>query len=469
MLIPVLLSGGSGTRLWPISRKSMPKQFVKLLNHKHSLFQITANRMQNWDFERKGCIVVASHEHRFTVKEQLEAIEADVSSIILEPFGRNTAPAITIAAIEALKISAEAKLLVQPADHIISDESYFRSLIDSALAENRPITTFGIKPTHPETGFGYIKVGKKLSEKGVFEVEHFSEKPNLELASKYLNDGSYLWNSGIFLLEARVFLNELKRFNPDLLSACVAASKDLYEDGDFLKLNERSFNSCPAISVDHAVLERSNKVTVMPFEAKWADLGSWASLSNEASADEAGNFVTGDGLTFMSTNTLVHSESRLVVALGVKDLIISETPDVVLVSSKRASQQVTEIVDSLKKEKRPEAITHTKKFRPWGSYEEVFKDDSVKIRKIIVKSGRSISLQKHEKRSEHWVSLKGEASLHIDGEVTSLKTNESISIQAGWKHQITNLGSDDLVMIEIQIGNYLEEDDVFRFEETNFN
>ena len=467
MLIPVLLSGGSGTRLWPISRKSMPKQFVKLLDNKLSLFQDTANRLQNWDTVPKRTIVLANHEHRFIVKEQLDAINADVSSIILEPFGRNTAPAITIAAIEALKISSEAKLLVQPADHLISDRTCFFSLIETALTENRPLVTFGVKPTHPETGYGYIKVGKKIGEKDIFEVQHFSEKPNLELASKYLKDGSYLWNSGIFLFDARVFLNEVSRFNPGLLSTCIAASKDLQEDGDFLRLNERSFISCPNISVDHAVLEKSSKVSVIPFETKWADLGSWTSLSNEAPVDKDRNYVSGNGMTFMSKNTFVHADKRLVVALGVRDLIISETPDVLFVSSKRASDQVKDIVVLLEKEKRPEVIKHTKKYGSWGYYEEVFKDDSVKIRKIVVKPGRSISLQKHEKLSEQRVSLRGEASLDIDGKVTLLKKNESISIQAGRKHQINNLGSADLIMIEIQTGSYVEEDNEIQFEEMN--
>ena len=462
MLVPVLLSGGLGARLWPISRRSFPKQFTKLTDSKHSLIQITAQRLEGIGVDRTGWIVVANNDHRFSVADQLKEVGANISNIILEPVGKNTAPAIALAAIEALKMTTGAKLLVQTADHLIPDDLYFRNLIVDALTADQPMMTFGVVPTRPETGYGYIQVGDALEASGAFSVRSFIEKPDLATAETLIDAGDYLWNSGMFILDAETYLRELQCFNPEIFSSCRSAMALAQKDLDFLRVDKMAFSTCPSLSVDHAVMERSKKVSVMPFESKWFDLGAWDAVSNVMECDDDHNVIIGDGLTKNTFGTLVRSEGRLVVALGVRDLVIAETSDVVLVAAKHAAQDVGQIVEQLRGLQRPEADEHQVGYRPWGSFESVLRSDCFHIKKIIVKPGKSLSLQSHKHRSEHWVVVEGIAEV-INGEQTmTMVHNQSTYIPAGTKHRLTNPGKIDLVIIEVQTGSYFGEDDIVR-------
>lgn len=464
MIIPVLLSGGFGSRLWPSSRKSFPKQFINFVDDKYSLLQMTAQRINSFSIEKSGWIIVGNEEHRFLILDQMNEINTNIESIILEPIAKNTAPAITLAAIEALKISPDAKLLVQPADHLITDYKYFEKLINDAVNSKEKFLTFGVVPSFPETGYGYIKVGKKLNNKA-FKAQKFIEKPNLKKANYYLNKGGYLWNSGIFFLDAKEYLNEIGLLSPDILSSCRRALKESVKDSLFIKVNKKQFESCPSISIDYAVMEKSDKISVMPFDHKWSDLGAWNTISDAMIPDANKNIKIGNAMTFDTENTLIRSESRLVTTLGVKDLVIAETTDAVLVASKEAAQNVNKIVENMKIMGKDEINQHALVHRPWGSYITISCGDFFQVKKIIVKTNKSLSLQSHKFRSEHWVVVRGVAEV-INGEETLiLNKNQSTYINVGTKHRLSNIGKNDLIIIEVQTGSYLGEDDIIRYED----
>ena len=465
MLVPVLLSGGSGTRLWPVSRKSFPKQFVNLIDPERSLLQMTATRLDGLGLEKSGWIVVCNNDHRFLVADQLSQIGTDVARIILEPVARNTAPAIALAAIEALKLSPSAKLLVQTADHVIPDTDYFCELIRGAVAADQPMLTFGVRPTRPETGYGYIEVGSVIEGTSASRVRQFVEKPDLETAKNYLESGQFLWNSGMFLLDAQAYLDELDQLQPAMLRACRASMDRAVQDLDFLRVDQDAFSDCPSESVDYAVMEQSSRVSVMPFDSAWSDLGAWDAVLDHQPADADGNVIVGDGLAIDTTNTLIRAERRMVAALGVKDLLITETPDVVLVTTKDSAQNVKMIVDELRSQGRLEADEHVTGHRPWGTYESISRGERFQVKRIVVHPGKSLSLQMHHHRAEHWVVVEGVAEV-VNGEQTLLLSeNQSTFIPVGAKHRLTNPGLTNLVLIEVQSGSYLGEDDIVRFED----
>ena len=466
MLVPVLLSGGTGSRLWPVSRSCYPKQFVKLFDPEFSMLQQTAKRLDELELEKSGWIVVAGEQHRFLVANQLSEVEAKVECIILEPFARNTAPAIALAAIQALKFSPNARLLVQPADHIIPDTKSFCELIDAGLAANRPILTFGVVPKHAETGFGYIEVGQKIEETGAFDVVSFKEKPNQGLANNYFAGGKHLWNSGMFLIDAKKYMNELECFQPEIVDVCIEASEHACNDFGFLRIDQKKFEACPSISIDHAVIEQSKNVSVMPFKGCWSDVGAWDALSNEMPSDEEKNVIIGDGLAVDSVNTFIKSDSRLVATLGVSNLCVIETPDAVLVMPKDSAQEVKKIVDLLARSDRKETFEHKSVHRPWGSYQVLAEGESFQVKKLIVKPGKSLSLQLHRYRSEHWVVVSGVAEIQNGSDELTLVQNESTYINVNTKHRLTNTQKSDLILIETQTGSYFGEDDIVRFEDS---
>ena len=466
MLVPIILCGGYGKRLWPSSRKSYPKQFLKLVDKNLSLLQLTAKRLDKISVKKSGLIVVCNEDHRFIVAEQLREIKVEIESIILEPVRKNTAPAITLSAIEALKVSDEAKLLIQTSDHIIPDTDYFISLIESALEKDQPILTFGVKPLRPETGYGYIEIGAELYKKNVFSVKNFVEKPNLDLAKKFLNSGKHLWNSGMFLLDAREYLKELENLNPQVKLACEAATDNSKKDFDiFLRVGVEKFKNCPSVSIDHAVMEKSKKISLMPFNSKWSDLGSWDAVMEYLNSDKNGNVIIGDVLAKNTTDTFINSEGRLVATLGVKNLFVIETPDAVLITSKGNTQNIDQIVNFLESINREEANEHVESHRPWGSFFRLYRANGFQVKKITVKPGKSLSLQSHKYRTEHWIVIDGVAEVRNEDKIITLYKNQSTYIQKGNKHRITNSSLSELSIIEVQLGSYLGEDDIVRYED----
>ncbi|MDC1466882.1 mannose-1-phosphate guanylyltransferase/mannose-6-phosphate isomerase, partial [Litorivicinus sp.] len=408
---------------------------------------------------------VCNNDHRFLVADQLSQVGTNVAKIILEPVARNTAPAIALAAIEALKISPNAQLLVLTADHVIPDTAYFCELIEKALLSNQPMMTFGVTPTRPETGYGYIETGDMVGATGVMNVKKFVEKPDTSVAEVYLNDGGFLWNSGIFLLDARVYLNELSTLSGEIFAACESAMSKAIVDLDFIRVDEGAFKDCPSESVDVAVMERSKKLTIMPFESAWSDLGAWDSVMNEMANDVDGNVIVGDALAFKTTNSLIRSERRLVAAVGVDNLLITETADVVLVASRESAQDVKCIVEFLRSDGRCEAEEHVIGYRPWGFYESVIQGERFQVKRIVVSPGKSLSLQMHHYRSEHWIVVEGTAEIVNGEEALLLSENESTYIPVGVRHRLKNPGKVDLVLIEVQSGSYLGEDDIVRFDD----
>lgn len=464
MLVPVILSGGSGTRLWPVSRASYPKQFVNLIEKDKSLLQATAERVAAVDVECSGIVVIANNEHRFLIAEQLTQVGANIHSIVLEPVARNTAPAVALAAIEAVKIAPGAKMLIQTADHVIPDTKYFAQQVRTAYESGEAVVTFGVQPTRPETGYGYIKKGRSISN-GLFDVDRFVEKPDVDTAKKYISSGEFLWNSGMFLIDAQAYLDELAKFEPDMVSAAEAAMDSAATDLDFVRVDNEAFSASPSDSIDYAFMERSNQVRVLPYEGAWSDLGAWDAVLDCLPRDAAGNSVVGGGFAIDSSNTLIRSSSRMVAALGVNDLLIVETPDVVLVTKKDGAQNVKKVVETLREEGRREAEEHTTGYRPWGTYESICSGDRFQVKRIEVKPGKSLSLQMHHHRAEHWIVVQGTAEV-VNGEKTILlNENESTYIPLGEKHRLTNPGKIDLVLVEVQSGSYLGEDDIVRFED----
>ena len=457
-IVPVIMAGGSGTRLWPLSRAAHPKQFLRL-HGEDTMLQATVKRLSGLDIQ--SSITICNEEHRFFVAEQLREIDK-LGSIILEPVGRNTAPAIALA---ALTVKDDPLLLVLAADHVIQDEAAFNAAVMRAipLAEAGKLVTFGIVPSEPDTGYGYIKRGNDFGEG--FTVDEFAEKPSLEVAQGYISSGEYYWNSGMFLFRASSYIEELNKFRPDILEQCKASVMDVKADLDFLRINKETFESCPAESIDYAVMEKTSQAVVVSMDAGWSDIGSWSSLWDISEKDGDGNSTHGDVILHNTHNSYVKTDERLVAAIGVNDLVIVSTKDALMVAHKDSVQDVKIITANLKARSRREWELNHEVFRPWGKYDSIDSGDRYQVKRITVKPGAKLSVQMHHHRSEHWVVVSGTARV-TNGESTFLLAeNESTYIQAGIVHALENPGKVDLELIEVQTGLYLGEDDIVRFED----
>lgn len=473
-LIPVILCGGSGTRLWPLSREQYPKQLLPLLNNEDSLLQATARRMEGiTDVQLGTTMVVCNEEYRFVIAEQLRVMN-NAASILLEPVGRNTAPALTLAALAVMQGGDDPILLVMPADHVITDTTAFHSVVHKSikLAAEGAIITFGITPDSPETGYGYIQSGAAFEKDGFFYIERFVEKPDFDAAQSYLDAGSYLWNSGLFMMRASVWLSAIGYCRSDILMACQTAWNQNSVDGEFLRVERLAFEQCPADSIDYAVMENITTDAdslptgiVIPFSAGWSDVGAWDSLWQILPKDNKGNVSRGDVLLHDCHGSLVIAENRLVACVGVEDMVVVETPDAVLVAHKDKTQDVKKIVASLKHEKRAEGQLHRKIFRPWGWYDCVDIGKHFQVKRIVVKPGASLSLQMHHHRAEHWIVVSGTAQVTRGDTKYLVSENESTFIPLGTRHRLENPGSVPLEIIEVQSGSYLGEDDIVRFED----
>ncbi len=476
MLIqPVILSGGSGTRLWPLSREKYPKQLLPLIG-KDSLLQATVRRVEGIaGVDLAAPMVVCNEEYRFVIAEQLRVM-GKPGTVVLEPKGRNTAPALTIAALAASQNGADPVLLVMPADHVILDKAAFQQVVrqGASLADGGAVVTFGITPDAPETGYGYIQTGAAFQADGALRIARFVEKPDLQTAESYLAEGNYLWNSGLFMVRASTWLNALKVCRPDILTACNAAWAAGKSDGEFIRVGTDEFAACPTDSIDYAVMERIARPdadaqlpagVVIPLSAGWSDVGAWDALWKALPKDGQGNAVQGDVLLQDCTNTLALSDGRLIACIGVNDLVVIETADAILVSHKDKTQDVKKIVDQLKAAGRSEGQTHRKVFRPWGSYDSVDTGTRFQVKRIIVKPGAALSLQMHYHRAEHWIVVSGTAKVTKGEETLLLSENESTYIPLGTIHRLENPGRVELEMIEVQSGSYLGEDDIVRFED----
>ncbi|KEF29772.1 Mannose-1-phosphate guanylyltransferase (GDP) [Marinobacter nitratireducens] len=466
MIHPVIMAGGTGSRLWPLSRQLNPKQFLKLTDGPLSMLQSTVARLDGLNADNP--LLICNEEHRFLAAEQMRQSGHEETRIILEPCGRNTAPAIALAALQLCNSSGTDNplMLVLAADHLIKDVEAFQQGVIRAipLAEQGKLVTFGIVPHHPETGYGYIHRGTDLA-KGCFTVDRFVEKPDLETAKAYLESGEYLWNSGMFLFGARDYLDELATHRPDILSACKAAISDASEDLHFTRVNADLFAECPSDSVDYAVMEKTDKAAVVALDAGWSDIGSWSALWDVSEKDKQGNSLTGDVITHDTTNTLVRADSRLVATVGVDNLVIIETKDALLVAHKDRVQDVKTVVEQIKSDGRHEHMNHREVYRPWGVYDSIDNGTRYQVKRITVKPGAKLSVQMHHHRAEHWIVVSGTAQV-TNGEETYLVTeNQSTFIPVGQVHSLENPGVIDLELIEVQSGSYLGEDDIVRYED----
>ncbi|MGY3082535.1 mannose-1-phosphate guanylyltransferase/mannose-6-phosphate isomerase [Pseudomonas fragi] len=462
-ILPVIMSGGSGSRLWPLSRQLNPKQFLPLANDL-SMLQVTIQRLKGIDSALP--LLICNEQHRFLAAEQLRQLNLEQANILLEPVGRNTAPAIALAALQACNESDDPILLILAADHLIKDVEAFQTCIQTALplAQDGKLVTFGIVPTHAETGYGYIEQGIDVGVGG-FKVSRFVEKPDLVTAQEYLANGSYFWNSGMFMFRASRYLEELETFRPDILAACRAALAGGSQDMHFTRVDEAAFAACPDDSVDYAVMEKTADAVMVPLDAGWSDIGSWTALWDVSDKDQQGNVFKGDVLNQQSRNTYVHADSRLVATVGLDDLVIVETKDAVLVAHKDHVQDVKKIVEQLKNGSRTEHINHREVYRPWGVYDSVDNGHRYQVKRITVKPGAKLSVQMHHHRAEHWIVVSGTARV-TNGEKTYLVCeNESTYIPIGQIHALENPGVIPLELIEVQSGSYLGEDDIVRFED----
>ena len=470
---PVVLSGGSGTRLWPLSREKYPKQLLPLIGE-DSLLQATVRRVEGIaDVQLAAPMVVSNEEYRFVIAEQLRLM-GKPGSIVLEPIGRNTAPALTLAALAAMREGADPILLVMPADHVILDVPAFQAVVrqGAALADEGIVVTFGIAPDSPETGYGYIQTGFALGKGNACQIGRFVEKPDLATAQSYVDAGTYLWNSGLFMMRASIWLSAIGACRADILAACREAWEHGSVDGEFLRVNTAAFANCPKDSIDYAVMEHiaAGKLdlplgVVIPLSAGWSDVGAWDALWKVLPKDGDGNVVQGDVFLQGCRNSLVMSGSRLVACIGVDDLIVVETPDALLISHKDKTQEVKQVVDRLKSGGRSEGQLHRKVFRPWGSYDGVDAGERFLVKRIVVNPGACLSLQLHYHRAEHWIVVRGTAKVICEDSSYLVSENQSTFISLGKKHRLENPGRVPLEMIEVQSGSYLGEDDIVRFED----
>jgi len=464
-LYPVILSGGSGTRLWPLSRAALPKQLLPLASEK-TLLQETVLRLSGL-MDAGAPLIVCNNDHRFLIAEQMRDIEVTPLAIFLEPIGRNTAPAAAIAALHLLKQDADAVMLLLPADHLIRDVPAFHTAIGEGMkaVASSHLVTFGIVPDAPETGYGYIQQGAALDACGAHNVARFVEKPRREDAEQFLASGDYFWNSGMFLFSCKQFLDELGEFRPDILAACEQALARGQHDLDFCRLDKGAFAACPSDSIDYALMEHTRHAAVVPTDIGWNDIGAWSALWEVGEKDTAGNVTRGDVFLESVSNSLIRAESRMVAAIGVSNLLIVETPDAILVADKSRAQEVKKVVDYLKANGRSEHEFHTRVFRPWGWYEGIDLGERFQVKRIMVKPGEKLSLQMHHHRAEHWIVVSGTARITRDGVEQLLCEDESTYIPLGTTHRLENPGRIPLHLIEVQSGSYLGEDDIVRFED----
>jgi len=463
MIVPVILSGGSGSRLWPLSRELYPKQFLPLVDSQ-TLLQNTVLRVRNVTGIMPP-LVICNEAHRFMVAEQMRLVDIAPAAVMLEPVGRNTAPAVAVAALQALAAGDDPVLLVLPADHAIDDTASFCQAVEAALpyAAEGLLITFGIAPRSPETGYGYIKAG--TAQGAVCAVERFVEKPAAATAQAYLESGEYYWNSGMFLFRASSFLEELNRFAPAIVSACRQAHSTGQADLDFIRLDHAAFAACPSDSIDYAVMEKTANAAVMPLNVGWSDVGSWAALWEIGQRDEHQNLVQGDVLSVATERSYIHAEDRLVATIGVDDLVVVETADAVLIAHRDRVQDVKSIVNQLKENQREEARSHRKIYRPWGSYDSIDSAERFQVKRITVAPGARLSLQMHHHRAEHWTVVRGTARVTRGDEEFLLTENQSTYIPLGVQHRLENPGKIPLELIEVQSGSYLGEDDIVRFDD----
>lgn len=462
-VIPVVLCGGSGTRLWPLSRELYPKQLLSLVDN-HSLLQNTVTRCSGHK-KATGPVLVCNEEHRFLVAEQLREISVRPRQIILEPEGRNTAPAVALAALEALKTAEDAILVILPSDHVIQSEETFQKALSRAieLAEEDALVTFGIVPGHAETGYGYIRRGEAQDD--VYKVAAFVEKPDQATADEYFKSGDYYWNSGMFVFKASTFMAELMKNRADIAEAVTKAVGCATGDLDFTRVDAAAFAACPSDSIDYAVMEKTSAAMVVPLDAGWSDIGSWDALWAISEKDAHQNTLVGDVAVSDVENSYIRAEHRLVSAVGISDLVVVETADAVMVASQERAQDVKSIVNQLKAEGRSERLLHRRVYRPWGSYEGIDAGENFQVKRITVSPGASLSLQLHHRRAEHWVVVTGIATVTIGDEIMELRANQSCYIPIETKHRLENLTDSPVELIEVQAGDYLGEDDIVRFED----
>ncbi|WP_318464683.1 mannose-1-phosphate guanylyltransferase/mannose-6-phosphate isomerase [Photobacterium leiognathi] len=460
MITPIIMAGGSGSRLWPLSRTHYPKQFIPLVNN-DSMLQNTINRLDK--LSKAQPIVICNNEHRFMVAEQLRELDVKNASIILEPIGRNTAPAIALAALQAISDGQDPLLLVLAADHVITNEKAFIDSVNNAVvaAESGMLVTFGIVPKHPETGYGYIKQGQEVGL-GLYNVESFVEKPNLEKAQEYLKSGLFSWNSGMFLFKASTYLDELKKYNVEIYETCQNAMSSSFSDLDFIRISKEIFEKCPDDSIDYAVMEKTDKAVVLPMDAGWSDVGSWSALWDVNQKDDNGNACRGDVILDSTSNCYIYGQNKLVATVGIDDLVIVETKDAILVANKNKVQDVKNIVNRLKMQNRTEYQKHQDIYRPWGKHEKIADGERYHVKKVIVRPGEKTATQIHYHRAEHWVVVSGTAKV-TNGDKTYLITeNQSTYIPVGSAHSFENPGKVNLELIEVRTGSYLAEDDIVR-------
>lgn len=461
--LPVIMAGGSGTRLWPLSRELFPKQFLAL-DGQRSMLQATVARLEGLTSTQP--LVICNEAHRFLVAEQLRQVNALSRNILLEPAGRNTAPAVALAALQARADGSDPLLLVLAADHVIQDTAAFQTSVRTALplAEAGSLVTFGIVARRPETGYGYIKRGAAVAD-GAWAVERFVEKPALELAEQYVASGDYDWNSGMFLFKASRYLEELEAHRPDILDACRAALANPQPDLDFVRVDEAAFRACPDESIDYAVMEKTSSAVVVPMDAGWSDVGAFAALWEVLPHDEAGNVHRGDVISHDSHDNLVFAENALVATVGLRDHVVVQTKDAVMVAPRERVSEVKQIVAQLKASGRNEHQIHREVYRPWGQYDSIDNGSRYQVKRITVKPGQKLSVQMHHHRAEHWIVVKGTANVTLDGQQRLLTENESIYLPVGSVHALENPGKIPLELIEVQVGSYLGEDDIVRFED----
>ncbi|MBY0574893.1 MAG: mannose-1-phosphate guanylyltransferase/mannose-6-phosphate isomerase [Undibacterium sp.] len=476
LLQPVILSGGSGTRLWPLSREKHPKQLLSLFNGE-TMLQATASRVKHFHGKvavSEQLIVVCNEEYRFITAEQLRTVGFENCSLLLEPIGRNTAPAVTLAAMEAMRNGIDSVLLIMPADHNIADTEAFHRAIEQGLSQaiHGAMVTFGIVPDRPETGYGYIQVGDVIDQNGVLALHNFVEKPCLDLAKQYVDGGQHVWNSGIFMMRASIWLKAIAHFNSAMWTCCKNSISNAKIDCDFIRIATEDFSHCPSDSIDYAVMEKlatspTLGITgcVVPLQAGWSDVGAWDAVWQVSDKDAAGNSLRGDVLVEDSRNCLLISDSRLVACLGLDDVIVVETPDAVLVTNKANTSNIKRIISRLKEDNYQQTDNHRKVFRPWGHYDSVDSGEHFQVKRIVVKPGGRLSMQMHQFRAEHWVVVSGTARVTRGEEQMTLMANESTFIPRGVKHRLENLGDTDLELIEVQSGSYLGEDDIVRFDD----